>query len=442
MKSIEISGASYRYPGREEYALRDFSLSVEKGEFVVLFGPSGCGKSTVCRMLNGLIPHFLGGRLEGTVTVAGLDAAKHTTAELSRKAGLVFQEPENQIVASTVEDEIAFGLENLRAPADEMAERVRRSAERLGISGLLGRRTDELSCGERQRVVLASVLAMRPEVVVMDEPTSQIDPDSRKALLEFLRGLSRGGVTVVLVEHNLDEAKRYADRLIPLAPAEKPEPAPQRSDNPPGDVLLEVSGLCGGYGGRKILDGISFEVRGGQCLAVTGPNGSGKSTLLRHLNGLMRPSAGKVAICGVDSASAPVEELARKVAYLPQNPSDMLFCDTAEDELRFTLRHLGKGGDVESALRRFDLLQNRLDYPRDLSVGQRQRLALAAVLVSNPRVALLDEPTRGIDERMRAELASAVRDLLAAGGAAVIVTHDRRLVEEVATSELRLGGPP
>ncbi|MFH0861600.1 MAG: ABC transporter ATP-binding protein [Candidatus Altiarchaeota archaeon] len=443
MKAIELKGVSYRYPERDEYAIEGLDLSVEEGEFVLVTGRSGCGKSTVCRLLNGLCPKYHGGELSGSVFVGGHDVSKKTVAEMSAHVGLLFQDPEDQIVMSKVEGEIAFGLENMMTEPVTIGGRIGWVSSALGISHLLDRRTDQLSGGEKQKIVLASVLAMKPKVLALDEPTSQLDEESRARLFELLRALNEGGLTIIAVEHNVRGILGYVDRVFDLESGkdivvESELPAVKKTMHKSGKVLVQTTGLAGGYGGSPVFEGVSVTVREGECLAVTGPNGAGKSTFVRHLAALMKPMSGSAVVLGQDTRKASVEDLAGKVAYLPQNPADMLFADTAEDELRFTLQHTGASGDVEAVLGRFGLLEHRHDYPRDLSVGQRQRLAIAAVLVADPKVVLLDEPTRGIDSEARRALVSFVHGMLGEGRAVVMVTQERDLVDELASEELKM----
>ncbi|MEM2320741.1 MAG: ATP-binding cassette domain-containing protein [Candidatus Bathyarchaeia archaeon] len=215
MAIIEARGLTYIYPFAEKPAIEDVNLAIEEGEFVLLTGPSGCGKTTLCRCFNGLIPHFYGGRLEGEVIVAGLRTTEHPTYELAKHVGMVFQNPENQLFALTVEKDVAFGLENLGLPRDEIRRRVDWALKVTGIYELRDRAPFELSGGQQQRVAIASVLAMQPEVIVLDEPTSFLDPLSARTILETVHQLKRElGITVILVEHRLDLAARYANRII------------------------------------------------------------------------------------------------------------------------------------------------------------------------------------------------------------------------------------
>jgi energy-coupling factor transporter ATPase len=215
MAIIEIKNLSYTYPGATKPSINDVSINVEKGEFVLITGPSGCGKTTLCRCFNGLVPHFYQGELKGQVTVAGMDTSKHQTYEMAKYVGLVFQNPENQLFALSVEKDVAFGLENLGVPRKEMRERVDWALNLAGIYDLRERSPHEVSGGQQQRVAIASVLAMQPEIIVLDEPTSFLDPLSAEKIFEVIYSLNKKhGITVILVEHRLDLTAKYADHLI------------------------------------------------------------------------------------------------------------------------------------------------------------------------------------------------------------------------------------
>jgi len=212
---IEAKGLAYAYPSRTNHSIKDLSITIEGGEFVILTGPSGCGKTTLCRCFNGLIPHFYGGKLEGDLTVAGLNVSEHFISELASRVGLVFQNPENQLFALSVEKDVAFGLENLGMPREEIRERVDWALKMTGIEDLRERAPHELSGGQQQRVAIACVLAMQPDVMVLDEPTSFLDPLGAQRIFEVINGLNKKlGITVVLVEHRLDLASKYADHVV------------------------------------------------------------------------------------------------------------------------------------------------------------------------------------------------------------------------------------
>jgi len=212
---IEAKGLAYAYPGRNNHSIKDLSITIDRGEFVILTGPSGCGKTTLCRCFNGLIPHFYDGKLEGDLTVAGLNVSEHSISELASRVGLVFQNPENQLFALSVEKDVAFGLENLGMPREEIRKRVDWALKMTGIEDLRERAPHELSGGQQQRVAIASVLAMQPDVMVLDEPTSFLDPLGAQRIFEVINELNKKlGITVILVEHRLDLASKYADHVI------------------------------------------------------------------------------------------------------------------------------------------------------------------------------------------------------------------------------------
>ena len=423
---------SYWYPGSGAPALDGVCLELGPG-LTLVTGPSGGGKSTFLRTLNGLVPHFHGGRVAGSALVSGRDLLRTPASSLARSAGFVFQNPEAQFVHATVEHDVAFGLENCGVPRAEMGERVEEALTAVGAAGLRGRRIVTLSGGERQRVALAGALALRPAMVVLDEPTSQLDGPGARDLAAACLALRERGTAVIVGEHRLDLFAAAADRSLRVGAGrvgEGSDQGPPAPSEPPrraaGQVAWRLSGVAAGPG-VDVLRELSAEGRAGQVVAVTGPNGSGKTSLLRVLAGLLRPSAGRVTRSG------------GRLAYLPQDPAALLHQPTVLDEVRLTLRRTGGREDAEALLEEMGLGALAGRYPRDLSGGERQRAAIAAVIAGPPALALLDEPTRGMDAAARAHLAAAV-DRLARGGAAVVLaTHDEELAAAVADSVMRLG---
>lgn len=498
---IEFSHFSYTFPGRDAPALHDLSLRIAEGAFVLVTGTSGAGKSTLLRALSGLVPHFSGGRVSGQIRVNGHDPLVEGPRALSRVAGTVFQNPEAQAVLERVEAEIAFGLENAAVPLAEMRERVEEVLALLDLRALRDRRLSTLSGGERQRVAIATALALRPQVLVLDEPTSQLDPEAAADLLEALARLNRQlDLTVVLAEHRLERVLPYANRVVALADGElvAEGPVPEVLDripqlppvatlgrslgwetlpqtlaqarrllardghsNVPGPngsagrrpngsgagnghspaPLLHVHDLDFAYGQTPILRGVSFEVHPGEVVALMGANGSGKTTLLKTIVGLLPAGRGEVWLNGRLTAGRDVAEIAQEVAYLPQTPDDLLFADTVREELAITLRNHGRSPDaaqIDPLLARLGLSTLAGHYPRDLSVGQRQRVALGAVMVTHPSLLLLDEPTRGLDYAAKQELVALWRQWRAEGMGLLLVTHDVELVARVADRVLFL----
>ncbi|MDI3339583.1 MAG: ABC transporter ATP-binding protein [Sphaerobacter sp.] len=484
---IHLEQVRYRYPGRAAPALDDVTLEIEAGAYVVVAGPSGAGKSTLLRCLNGLVPHLHGGTFGGRVLVQGIDTRDASPAELSRMVGFVGQDPERQTVMDRVADEIAFGPENLGLARDEIRRRVEEALDVLGIADLRSRELAALSGGERQRVVIAAAMAMRPSILVLDEPTSQLDPWGAEAALSALDRLNADlGTTVVIAEHRLERVLPAADRLVLLAAAGRvaaagapgavapalpyppplvrlgralgweplpltvrdarrrvgdlaPPPVPAPPPSVGGATVLECQRLSFRYGDRPVLRDVSVSFHEGTVTALMGRNGAGKTTLLKQLNGLLRPTAGRVRLRGQDIAGRPTQELARTVAYLPQNPSAILCNETVADEVRFTLRALGRRGEITPTLELAGVAHLAARNPRDLSTGERQRVALAAVLAGQPAVLLLDEPTRGLDGEARQRLTTLLRRLADDGVCVIMATHDVDLVAHCADRVLLLG---
>ncbi len=450
---IQITSLTYTYPGAAQPALRDVSLSINSSEFVLLTGPSGSGKSTLLRALNGLVPHFTGGRIGGAVRVDGHDPVREGPSRMSRIVGMVFQEPESQFVVDGVEDEIAFALENAGLPRAEMHARVSDALRQLDIEHLRARAIHTLSGGEQQRVAIASALALRPRVLVLDEPTSQLDDESATDVLNAVAKLNRElGLTVVMSEHRLERVLPFAGRVVELAEGEILESREWRVERKTSRVTghhphllsyqLLITNLSAGYATNTVLHNVSLHVRAGEVVALMGRSGSGKTTLLRCIVGLMRPSAGEIEINGRSVLGRDTADIARDVAYLPQNPNALLFADTVADELHITRNNHAlapfDGAQVEAALGQLGIAQYAAVYPRDLSVGERQRAALGAVVAAQPKLLLLDEPTRGLDAESKYKLAQVLRNFANEGVGVLLVTHDHMLVDMCASWVLKL----
>jgi energy-coupling factor transporter ATP-binding protein EcfA2 len=496
---IKIDNFTFCYNDAEKPALENINLEIQDGEFVLVTGPSGGGKSSLCRSINGLIPHFYGGKVTGRVEVQGFNTLKHTTKELATKVGMIFQDPENQLVTTEVEREIAFGLENLAFPRNIIAKRVVESLDALGISDLRHRQVHELSGGEKQKVAIASVLALHPEVLILDEPTSELDPKSTEEVLSITERLNDElGITVILIEHRLDRVLQHADRLMvlddgriiadgktrdilsnsyeeitkagigvppiirltrevakagisvdgtPLTVKEgrlmlsevfhkASRKLPGSEQKRYGRPVIQVDKLWHTYPeGPTALRGVNLRVNEGEFLAIMGRNASGKTTLVKHFNGLLKPTKGVVAIDGLETKKATTAELARKVGFVFQNPNDHLFADTIEEEISFSLRNLGTDDEairsrISELLEEFGLEKYRGQYPRSLSSGEKQRVALASVVATKPEILVLDEPTRGMEYRLKNDLMGFLEEYVRQGNTVILITHDVETVAE------------
>ena len=442
MALVRVEQLGFSYPDEASSALADVSLRIEAGEVVALLGPSGSGKSTLLRALAGLVPHFHGGRFSGRVEVGGKDTRRCRPAELAGTVASLFQDPEDQVVFGRVTNEIAFGLENLGTPPSIIWPRVHQALAQAGIARLDDRRTETLSAGELQRVCLASILALEPDLLLLDEPTSQLDPDGAAALLDLACEL---GGAVVLSEQRptlpLERCDRVlfveAGRILLDAPkgealawlaAHRPDYLPRESavlseDGGEGEALCTLDGTTYGYGAEPVLVKASLELRRGEVVALTGPNGAGKTTLAKLAAGLLDPQDGSVERRG-------------KACYLSQDPGRYLVSERVENEVA-----LAVGGDLtraRRALAEVGLAGFEHRHPRDLSSGERERLALAAVLVADPEILILDEPTRGVDPTRKAELAELLRRE-ALRRATLVVTHDLVFAGDVADRAVTLG---
>lgn len=472
MSLITIDAVTYHYPGSTQPALRDVSLEVDAGEVILVRGPSGGGKSTLLRTLNGLVPHSTGGTLQGAIRVCGLDTRLHKPRALGSRIGFVFQHPERQFILEEVEAELAFGLENLGLPRPLMRKRIEEVIDQVGIHPLRRRRIDSLSGGERQRVAIAAVLAMHPQAIALDEPTSQLDPQAAEDVLQVVsRLVAELGMTTLIAEHRIERIAPFSNRIwtlsaggvedetpraafrrggarppvvdlalrlgwdeIPISLREaRPQgealrhrlPSPPVVSIPDGPSVAWLKGVDFAYQERPALRGATLDLRAGEVAVLMGRNGSGKTTLLRTIAGLLEPHRGRISVSG-------------EVAYVPQDADALLFNATVREELTDQPEEMLPAG-VSGWLDR---------YPRDLSAGERQQVAMAAI-AGRSQILLLDEPTRGLDPQVKAALRDNLRKRAAAGAAVLVATHDvewaARVADRawlIADGEIYAEGPP
>lgn len=450
------------YYGRER-ALDGLSLHIKEGEFVILTGPSGCGKSTLARSLNGLIPHSSAVRMSGKVVVDGLLTEEHSIAELATHVGLVFQNPTTQLFCLTVEKELSFGPANLGLPAAEVARRGEFAARATGIEHLRERRVNTLSDGEQQRVAIASVLAMQPRILVLDEPTSNLDLKGTRMVLDTLDRLRHElGITILIMEHRLQEMEDLADRVLimkagrlvvdgppqqilgqkrllsqlgiryPLSPLGKGLgysallPVGLASHPKDQDPLVELVDVEFGYGSGSLLQGLNMAIYPGELVGLWGDNGTGKSTIAKIIAGLLKPQKGRVSW----SDGARNLKLGRRVGLLLQAPLLQLFTNTVADEVAFGPRNFRLFSDKrhQEVLEATGLVALQERDPYTLSSGEQQRTALAAVLSLQPQILILDEPTLGQDWGHLSRFMDFLVALNKRGQTVLLITHDYKLL--------------
>jgi energy-coupling factor transporter ATP-binding protein EcfA2 len=465
---LEIDSLTFRYRRATQPAIRDLSLTMERGEVLLVAGPSGCGKSTLIRAINGLIPHAYSGEMAGEVRLAGVATGKLRLREIALTVGTLLQDPAKQIVGSTTEAELAFGPENLGWLPSEIRARIDEVVPQAAITSLAGRETFALSGGERQLLAMAGALMLRPTLYVVDEPLANLDPATGRHLLAVLRNLADDGHAVVIVEHRVEEALDLRpDRVLYLEagsvayigpvegflkiadpdavklpfsvvldrerskPSLSPPPPLPRASESAGPPRLAFDRVRVKLGERDVLSALTTALGQREVVAVLGPNGAGKTTMFRAGMGLIRPVEGTISVDGHSSADRTVADLARIFGYVFQSPSQMLFSRTVREELLFgprNLRHEIGDPDAfsQAVLRRtsLDELDGILERPpMTLSFGQQKRLALAIALALEPVTLILDEPSAGQDYRTANQF---LDEVLAMRGleSIYLITHD------------------
>jgi energy-coupling factor transporter ATP-binding protein EcfA2 len=463
---LAIQNLAFRYRDRQEPSIENISLEMASGELLLLAGASGSGKTTLIRCINGLIPRSYKGEIQGQILINGQDISQLSLARISQMAGTVLQDPERQILGTRVRNEVAFGLENLGLPRDEIRQRMDEALEHLGILELRDRETFNLSGGEKQKVALAGVLAMRPNLLLLDEPLASLDPGSAQETLALVRQLADEGMTVLMVEHRVEDVLKIdPERILYLSDGQiryfgKPEgltqvvdyhevklpaamimeravndPAPQllerlpSSVEPGGQKLVQFENVKFGYEKKtEVLHDINLTLRQGDVVAILGPNGAGKTTLVKHAIGLLKPQGGRVLVDGKDTGDLSVAQIANTLGYVFQSPSHMLFAPTVHDELAFGPKNLGHSADqiekeVTQAIDIVNLTGREDDPPLALSFGQQKRVSIAAILAMQSKILVMDEPTAGQDYMNYMDFMDAILQL-PNFEAILFITHD------------------
>ncbi|MCS6906603.1 MAG: ABC transporter ATP-binding protein [Anaerolineales bacterium] len=466
---VWVNDLTFRYRDRAQPAIQDITFEAHAGELLLIAGASGCGKTTLLRCLNGLIPRSYKGELKGEIRLDGKPIAPLPLSRISQIVGTVLQDPERQILGTRVRNEVAFGLENLGLPREEMLQRIDEALCYLGIRHLRDRETFYLSGGEKQKVALAGVLAMRPKILLLDEPLASLDPASAQETLRIVRQMVDEGMCVLMVEHRVEDVlKARPDRVMlleegrirylgdvaglyevvnyreiklpaleilkrarhdPPLPVLRVLPSVRSGANNDRAPLVRFERVSFGYETKPdVLREVSFEIHRGDVIAILGANGAGKTTLVKQAIGLLKPTSGRVLVNGVDTRQLSVAEIARTLGYVFQSPSHMLFAPTVYEELAFGPRNLEHPPDqiekeVREALEIVNLSGKEKEPPLALSFGQQKRVSIAAILSMRSRILIMDEPTAGQDYRNYMEFMDAIVQLPNIE-AILFITHD------------------
>lgn len=461
-KVIEFSDFSFSYQNGNQASLSNISLSIHKGEFILLTGHSGCGKTTLTRCINGLIPDFFDGEVSGKGIVCGMDISSHETGDFSPHVGSVFQDPRSQFFTLHVKTEIPFPSENLGKPMLPMRRQYQKAVDALHIENLLGKSIFDLSSGEKQKVAIASIYAAGVQIYVLDEPSANLDSAGCTQLRQVLEKLKEEGSTIIISEHKLYYLNGLPDRTLIMKNGEireemqgrifeqqssrwytrqglrksdlsYVEPVSQKAGR--GSCTIRAENLSFGYSGRPMLwENVSFQAHGGEIVGIAGRNGAGKSTLIRTLMGLEKPKTGKIFL---DGKYAPKQRRRQKSFYVMQDVDYQLFAPSVLDEMLMGTQNPEKEREKAiSILRRFGLENHIKCHPTTLSGGQKQRLSIALAMMHRLPFVYLDEPTSGLDAENMLEVSLAIREMADSGSCMFVITHDYEFAAGLFTSVL------
>ncbi|MGR4861924.1 ABC transporter ATP-binding protein [Bifidobacterium adolescentis] len=489
---ITVRDLSWQYEplvdgGKPVDSLKHVSFDIKSGSFVGVIGPTGAGKSTLCMALAGIIPNLADGTMTGLVEVNGMNTSRHSVSALSERIGYVQQDPEAQLFCASVEDEIAFPLENRGIAPDIIDKQIDVMLDLVGMTGYRKRVPASLSGGQMQRVAIAAALAAEPDVLILDEPTAALDPEGKQEVFDVLERIRQTrSMTVIMAEQDTEHIAYWADQVLFMVNGElvrngdaslfvrekgllessgvqvADDPLPQvkavqqgkkhkkdKKNQPERskDVVISLDHVSYQYerGGNasKALDDVTFDIERGSFIGLIGRNGSGKTTLAKHLNGLIRPTQGTVTVDGLDASKHSVGEMAAHVGFVFQNPDHQIFCSTAKEEIAFGPTALGLDGAtvfkrVDEMLTLFDLHRYEDVSPATLGYGERRAVALSSVLAMRTPILVLDEPTAGLDHRLAARFLGTIEKLNQRGVTIVMISHDMRAVYRYCTHVLEL----
>lgn len=500
---ISLKNVSFNYDESKRKVLKNINLEINEGEFVVITGPTGAGKTTLCETLNGVIPNFINGNLEGEIIVDGLNTKENPVYKMATRVGMVFQDPDTQLFGMTVEEDIAFGPSNLGYSFEECMEKIEKSINDLNISELRDRKPLELSGGQKQSVTIAGVYAMLPKIIVFDEPTSMLDPVGKERVFSIIKDINKKyKITIVVVEHEMNEIVKHADKVVimdrgeicmqgsvsevftqtdrlkelglniphtielgmllkndklideihlvpeeiinelsrfcarskPYTNIEEETESKIAASVDEAEQIVEIDNLKHSYlGDTYELDGIDLKIKKGDFVAIIGQNGAGKTTMARHIIGLLKPSQGSIRVKGSDIAKKSVAELSSSVGYVFQNPDEQIFKESVEEELFFGPANLNMNlelvrENVNEVLSDVGLEKYRNVWPKYLSKGERQRLAMGAIITMDPDIVIVDEPTTGQDWKETLWIMELLKKINENGKTVIIITHNMEIV--------------
>lgn len=496
--AIEIKDLSFTYKNSDVEVLKDVNLSIEEGKFTVIMGRTGAGKTTLAMLPNGIIPQLVEGTVKGTIIAAGKDSSKYRVQTMAREIGLVLQDPETQIFGRTVDEDTAFGPRNYLVPRDEIKERIKSALNKVRLDGYEKRQTSQLSGGEKQRLAIAGILAMDPSIIILDEPTSELDPIGREEIYSTMVSLQKDQKkTVVAVEHSSQEISEKADSIVVLSDAHvvwlgspkdffreldlverygiKPLPvskvgwelykkgfiakeeiplsvddayalvvklldgrklgfSPAEAPRQERTKLIEVNDVHYQYDkAKEALKGVSFDIYEGDYVALIGQNGAGKTTLAKHFNSLFKPTSGRILVCGKDTRNEEPNTLAEQIGYVFQNPDNQIFSTSVYKEMEYGLKALKLSEEemskrIHEIAKLLDIEKVLEEHPFSLGKGERQRVAVASILVLKPKILVVDEPTTGQDWDGIQNMMKLIDELHANGTTIVMITHDMDVV--------------
>lgn len=455
---IKINNVTFKYKNSSCGTLSNISLKIRKGECVLLTGKSGCGKTSILRMLNGLIPHFFSGNFEGNVLVDGLNIANTPLYQIAERVGTVYQNPRSQFFNIDTDGEIAFGIENLSYPKEELLKRMQTSIKDNHIEHLLGRNIFQLSGGEKQKIAFACVYAMEPEVYLLDEPSANLDAKGTNQLRERILALKKLGKTIIITEHRLYYLQDIVDRVVTLKEGRivKDVPAtsffgmseaerislglrvfdlnnaPFRNSEKEGKPILQMDQVCSGYKKKAVVHNISFAAKAGEVIGIIGHNGAGKSTFAETICGLNKVLKGNVLWNGKRAS----EKQRAKLGYMVfQDVDYQLFADSVENECSYGMKNVSEN-QIHNILKELKLLGLNQKHPATLSGGQKQRLAVAVSMVCNKQILIFDEPTSGLDLESMIRVTHLIELLSQSGKLVFVVTHDYELICKICSRVL------